>query len=114
MTIRWRHVPAAAVAAALALGFASAAADAAATAAKKSKQPGRAKASRSVAAADPAHETTGYLQREDVMRFGAEIAERNALDAAWVLATLADARYQPGVAKAILPPPAGTANSRCE
>src|SRR5690349_3080983 len=52
-----------------------------------------------------------YGQREDVMRFGAELAERRGLDAAWVQARLAESRYVPNVAKFIMPPPAGTAKN---
>jgi membrane-bound lytic murein transglycosylase B len=52
-----------------------------------------------------------YGRRDDVMRFGAELAERNSLDLEWVLAALQRARFVPGVAKAIMPPPAGTAKN---
>ncbi|WOB10313.1 lytic murein transglycosylase B [Piscinibacter gummiphilus] len=52
-----------------------------------------------------------YGQRDDVMRFAAELAERRGLDAAWVKATLAEARYVPNVAKFIMPPPAATAKN---
>jgi membrane-bound lytic murein transglycosylase B len=52
-----------------------------------------------------------YGQRDDVMRFGAELAERRGLDAAWVQAALAQARLQPNVTKYIMPPPAGTAKN---
>ncbi|MBC7958157.1 MAG: lytic murein transglycosylase B [Cytophagales bacterium] len=52
-----------------------------------------------------------YGQREDVMRFGDELAERRGLDAAWVKALLAEARFVPSVAKFIMPPPQGTAKN---
>ena len=52
-----------------------------------------------------------YGRRDDVMRFGAELAERRRLDAAWVLGALQRARFIPAVAKAIMPPPAGTAKN---
>ena len=52
-----------------------------------------------------------YGRRDDVMRFGAELAERRNLDAAWVLGALQRARFIPSVAKAIMPPPAGTAKN---
>jgi membrane-bound lytic murein transglycosylase B len=52
-----------------------------------------------------------YGQREDVQRFGAELAERRGLDATWVQAALSAARFQPGVVKLIMPPPAGTAKN---
>jgi membrane-bound lytic murein transglycosylase B len=60
---------------------------------------------------DRAPDAVIYGRREDVMRFGAEVAERHGLDAAWVQAALAAARFQPGVVKLILPPPAGTAKN---
>jgi len=52
-----------------------------------------------------------YAGRDDVMRFGAELAERQGLDAGWVQSQLAEARYIPNVAKFIMPPPAGTAKN---
>ena len=52
-----------------------------------------------------------YGPREDVQRFGAELAERQGLDAQWVLAALGAARFQPTVARLIMPPPAGTAKN---
>src|SRR5204863_8672434 len=52
-----------------------------------------------------------YGERADVMRFGAEVAERRALDAAWVQAALSQSRYIPSVARLIMPPEAGTAKN---
>jgi membrane-bound lytic murein transglycosylase B len=52
-----------------------------------------------------------YGGRDDVMRFGAELAERQGLPAEWVQSQLAEARYIPNVAKFIMPPPAGTAKN---
>ncbi len=60
---------------------------------------------------DNAPDVVTYGQRDDVMRLGAEIAERRGLDAAWVAAALQRARYVPSVAKFIMPPPAGTAKN---
>jgi len=60
---------------------------------------------------DSAPDLITYGQREDVMRFGAELAERRGLDAAWVKSLLAEARYVPSVAKFIMPPPNGTAKN---
>jgi len=60
---------------------------------------------------DSAPDVVTYGQRDDVMRLGAEIAERRGLDAAWVAAALQRARYIPSVAKFIMPPPAGTAKN---
>jgi len=61
--------------------------------------------------ADDAPDIVTYGARDDVMRFGAEIAERRGLDLEWVQAALRQARYQPGVTKFIMPPPAGTAKN---
>ena len=107
MTMRLRVWTIAAAAAVMALALASAAATAAASKHKKAKQ----QTTRSAAHTEPARNDANYLQRDDVMRFGIEIAERNGLDTAWVLAALADARYQPSVVKLISPPPAGTAKN---
>lgn len=52
-----------------------------------------------------------YGQREDVMRFAAELAERRGLDATWVKTMLAEARYVPSVAKLIMPQPTGVAKN---
>ena len=60
---------------------------------------------------DNAPDAVTYGQREDVMRFGAELAQRQGLDPAWVQARLAEARFVPNVAKFIMPPPAGTAKN---
>jgi len=60
---------------------------------------------------DSAPDVVTYGQRDDVMRLGAEIAERRGLDADWVAAALQRARYVPNVAKFIMPPPAGTAKN---
>jgi len=60
---------------------------------------------------DSAPDVVTYGQRDDVMRLGAEIAERRGLDAGWVATALQRARYIPSVAKFIMPPPAGTAKN---
>lgn len=60
---------------------------------------------------DGAADLVAYGQREDVMRFAAEIAERRQLDPEWVKGVLAQARYVPNVAKFIMPPPSGTAKN---
>ncbi|WP_280150829.1 lytic murein transglycosylase B [Piscinibacter sp. XHJ-5] len=76
--------------------------------------PAKAKKKRASAAAvrsDQAPDVVTYGQREDVMRFGAELAERRGLDVAWVQAALAQSRYVPTVARLIMPPPAGTAKN---
>ena len=45
------------------------------------------------------------------MRFADGVAERRELDAAWVRAALAQARFVPSVARYIMPPPTGTAKN---
>ena len=60
---------------------------------------------------DAAPDSVLYGRREDVMAFAAQVAVDRGLDRAWVEAQLAGARYQPSVAKAIMPAPAGTAKN---
>ena len=62
-------------------------------------------------ASDDAPDIVTYGRRDDVMRFGTEIAARHGLDTAWVQAALRHARFMPTVAKFIMPPPAGTAKN---
>lgn len=81
---------------------------AAAPAIAKKKPP---RAAQAAVQDDSAPDVVTYGQRDDVMRLGAEIAERRGLDAAWVAAALQRARYIPSVAKFIMPPPAGTAKN---
>ena len=64
-------------------------------------------APRAARADEPADVVT-YGRRDDVMRFGTELAERRGLDAAWVQAALQRARFIPSVTRFIMPPPAGT------
>jgi membrane-bound lytic murein transglycosylase B len=74
------------------------------TSAKKKKR------SRPVAD-DDAPDSFVYGRRDDVLAFAAEAAEDRGLDRAWVEAQLARARYQPGVAKAIMPGAPGSAKN---
>jgi membrane-bound lytic murein transglycosylase B len=60
---------------------------------------------------DEAPDIVTYGRRDDVMAFGAELAERRGLDAAWVQAALQRARFIPSVTRFIMPPPAGTAKN---
>ena len=60
---------------------------------------------------DDAPDSFVYGRRDDVLAFAAQVAEERGLDRAWVEEQLAKARYQPGVAKAIMPAPAGTAKN---
>ncbi|MBX3620763.1 MAG: lytic murein transglycosylase B [Rhizobacter sp.] len=60
---------------------------------------------------DAASAPTAYGQRDDVVRFGTELAERRGYDPDWVNAQLAQARYVPSVARLIMPPPSGVAKN---
>jgi membrane-bound lytic murein transglycosylase B len=60
---------------------------------------------------DNAPDVVTYGQREDVVRFGAELAQRRGLDPAWVQSKLSQARFIPSAAKFIMPPPTGTAKN---
>jgi membrane-bound lytic murein transglycosylase B len=60
---------------------------------------------------DLAPDIVTYGRRPDVMAFGDALAERRGLDPAWVRAALEQARFQPNVARFIMPPPAGTAKN---
>jgi membrane-bound lytic murein transglycosylase B len=63
------------------------------------------------AKSDDAPDLVTYGRREDVMAFGAALAERRGLDAAWVQGALQRARFVPSVTKFIMPPPVGTAKN---
>src|SRR4029078_11115693 len=60
---------------------------------------------------DLAPDIVTYGRRADVMDFAPALAERQGLDPAWVRAALEQARFQPNVARFIMPPPAGTAKN---
>ena len=62
-------------------------------------------------ASDSDPDVVTYGRRDDVARFGAELAERRNLDPVWVKAALEQARFMPNVAKFIMPAPAGTAKN---
>src|SRR5688572_7866237 len=70
------------------------------SAAAKPRQPAR---------AEP--QLVTYGEREDVMRFAAEAAERRGLDVASVRSALAQARLIPSITRYIMPPAAGTAKN---
>ena len=78
-----------------------------AKAAAKKKKKGKAIAARD----DDAPDSVVYGRRDDVLAFAAQVAEDRGLDRAWVEDQLARARYQPGVARAIMPGPPGTAKN---
>lgn len=81
-------------------------------AAAKAKRPQAVKAKGPQAGlADQAQDAVTYGRREDVMRFAAAVAQAQQLDPAWVEAALAQARYQPSVARLIMPPAVGTAKN---
>jgi membrane-bound lytic murein transglycosylase B len=48
-----------------------------------------------------------YATRPEVMQEADDVAQRLGLDAAWVRQAIGQARFMPGIAKAILPPPVG-------
>jgi membrane-bound lytic murein transglycosylase B len=60
---------------------------------------------------DNAPDSVVYGRRDDVLAFAAQVAEDRGLDRAWVEDQLSRARYQPSVAKAIMPGPPGTAKN---
>jgi membrane-bound lytic murein transglycosylase B len=60
---------------------------------------------------DDAPDSFLYGRRQDVLDFAAQVADERGLDRDWVEAQLARARYQPGVAKLIMPAPAGVAKN---
>lgn len=61
--------------------------------------------------ADDAPDVVTYGRREDVAAFARQAADKHGLDADWVAAQLAQARYQPSVARLVMPPAAGTAKN---
>jgi membrane-bound lytic murein transglycosylase B len=54
---------------------------------------------------------SAYGQREDVLRFAAEVAARHGLEPATLERQLGEARRLPSVQRLIMPPPAGTAKN---
>ena len=60
---------------------------------------------------EAAPDAVPYGQRDDVMRFAAEVAERRGLDAGWVQSALAQAKLLPSVSRFIMPAPTGTAKN---
>ena len=52
-----------------------------------------------------------YGRRSDAVALANTLADRHGLDPAWVQAQLAQARFQPSVARLIMPPKAGTAKN---
>ena len=60
---------------------------------------------------DDAPDSFVYGRRDDVLAFAAQVAEDRGLGREWVEDQLSRARYQPAVARAIMPAPAGTAKN---
>ena len=52
-----------------------------------------------------------YGHRADAMQLAVALAQRHALDPTWVKAQLAQAQYQPSVARLMMPPPVGVAKN---
>ena len=71
----------------------------------------RKKDKRIAARDDDAPDSFVYGRRDDVLAFAAQVADERGLDRAWVEDQLARARYQPSVAKAIMPGPPGSAKN---
>jgi membrane-bound lytic murein transglycosylase B len=97
---------------------AQASAPASTASAPAAKHAGKAKAAakkkhgkQTAARDDDAPDSFVYGRRDDVLAFSAQVAEERGLDPAWVEAQLAKARYQPSVARAIMPGPPGSAKN---
>ncbi|HET9644248.1 MAG TPA: lytic murein transglycosylase B [Burkholderiaceae bacterium] len=93
---------------ALATAFLLAACAAGPSEAASRKKPSKQRVAQRVLIND-APDVVTYGRRDDVMRFAAEAAQHQGLDREWVEAQLARARYQPTVARLIMPAPAGAA-----
>jgi membrane-bound lytic murein transglycosylase B len=60
---------------------------------------------------DNAPDVVVYGRRDDAVAFAREAAERQGFDPDWAIDQLAQARYQPTVARLVMPPPVGTAKN---
>ena len=60
---------------------------------------------------DSAPDAVIYGQRDDAMALADQLAAQHNLPPEWARAQLAQARFQPAVARLIMPPPAGTAKN---
>jgi peptidoglycan lytic transglycosylase B len=63
------------------------------------------------ARSEAARDGVPYGLREDVQRWGAEMAQRHRLDPAWVARQLAESRRLPVIQQLIMPPGTGTAKN---
>lgn len=83
--------------------------------ATETTRPARASAAQAAAPAPkakkPPSDGPAYGARSDVVEAAASFAQQHQLDPDWVRRALAKARYQPQVAKAIMPPPVGVAKN---
>ena len=66
---------------------------------------------RPAARGDDAPDVVTYGRRDDVLAFARQWAEQHGQDADWAARQLAQARYQPSVARLVMPPAAGTAKN---
>ena len=78
--------------------------------AKKHAHSGAA-AAQGVRHAPKAKPSKAYGHRADAMQLATELAQRHSLNPTWVKAQLAQAQYQPSVARLMMPPPAGVAKN---
>jgi membrane-bound lytic murein transglycosylase B len=74
-------------------------------------QAGKSRQAGPVVQSDSTPDVVTYGRRDDVTAFARQAAEREGLDPEWTIAQLAQARYQPTVAKLVMPPPTGTAKN---
>jgi membrane-bound lytic murein transglycosylase B len=105
------HAAASAPASASASGHAKAAKASKAASSARTAKASHPKKSSTAPRDDDAPDSFLYGRRPDVVAFADQAADERGLDPAWVEAQLARARYQPGVAKLIMPAPAGVAKN---
>jgi len=74
-------------------------------------RPGIESRRRPPARADDAPDTVLYGHRDDVVAFARSLAASRGLDADWIEGQLAQARYQPSVARLVMPAPKGAAKN---
>jgi len=77
----------------------------------KKARPAKGRVSSPKVQADGAPDAVTYGGRADAMALADALAEQHGLAPDWARAQLAQARFQPAVARLIMPPPAGTAKN---
>ncbi len=92
-------------------GLAIALCTAPAWSAEGTKPPAVRRAKPAAARPDTSPDVVVYGRRDDVVAFARGAAEPGGFDADWAIAQLAQARYQPSVARLVMPPPVGTAKN---